>query len=200
LPFLVTDITEFWIHEFSTMPGAQRLNFATFLAKLAATRVSMDRICQIALLFRATFEDTERELTTGDPDEEDMKRTTRDLMYDQLLPSACAWIREAGPHLVLLSSLWWTDCPSNVGEGGLLYVESDLGRRSQPTAFTPWRYMYWMKRLCQIREAAKDAQDAQLEEYVQKVYDSILSLVNKRNSDILMMYRNGEEAALQHKH
>lgn len=201
LPFLVTDMTEFWIHEFSTMPGAQRLNFASFLAKLAATRVSKDRMCQIALLlFRAAFEDTERELTTGDPDEQDAKRTTRDLMYDQLLPSACAWIKEAGPHLVLLSSLWWNDCPSTIGEGGPLYVESDLGRRSSPAGFSPWRYMYWMKRLYEIWEEAKEAQDARLEEYAQEAYDSMASLVKDRNSDILRTYRNGGEAVLNDKH
>ena len=201
LPFLVTDMTEFWIHEFATMPGAQRLNFAAFLAKLAATRVSKDRMCHIALLlFRATFEDTERGLTTDEPDDEDMGRITRDLMYDQLMPSVCAWVKEAGPQLVLLSSVWWTDCPSNVGEGGPMYIESELGKRSSPTGFSPWRYMYWMKRLYEIREEAKEAKNTSLIEQAEDAYDRMAGLVKDRNSEILRMYKNGGDAVLQDKH
>lgn len=41
------------------MPNVHRLNFASILAKLASTRVSNHKICQIALvLFRSTFEET----------------------------------------------------------------------------------------------------------------------------------------------
>lgn len=201
LPFLVTDMTEFWVLEFATMPGTQRLNFSTFLAKLAATRVSKDRMCQIALLlFRTTFEDTERGLTTGEPDEEDAGRTTRDLMYDQLLPSACAWIKEAGPQLVLLSSVWWNDCPNSVGDGGPMYVESELGKRSSPTGFSPWRYMYWMKRLYEIREEAKEAKDMRLVEQAEDAYDRMAGLVKDRNSEILRMYRDSGDVVIRDKH
>jgi hypothetical protein len=45
LPYLVTDMTEFWINNCATMSGVQRLNYTSFLAKLASTRVSKDRIC-----------------------------------------------------------------------------------------------------------------------------------------------------------
>jgi hypothetical protein len=62
LPFLATDMTDFWVYNCAPMSGIHRLNFASFLAKLASTRVSNHKICQIALvLFRSTFEET-REL------------------------------------------------------------------------------------------------------------------------------------------
>lgn len=48
LPFLVTDMTEFWINNCASLAGAQRLNFASVLAKLAPTRICKDRMCQIA--------------------------------------------------------------------------------------------------------------------------------------------------------
>jgi hypothetical protein len=59
LPFLATDMTDFWINNCAPMPNVHRLNFASILAKLASTRVSNHKICQIALvLFRSTFEET----------------------------------------------------------------------------------------------------------------------------------------------
>ncbi|CAG7944043.1 unnamed protein product [Penicillium nalgiovense] len=45
LPFLVTDMTDFWNSDFPTMSGTHRLNLATFLVKLALTRVGSDRLC-----------------------------------------------------------------------------------------------------------------------------------------------------------
>jgi hypothetical protein len=90
------------------MGAKQRLNNATFLAKLASTRVANDRLCQIALmLFRATFE-AERPLgSSNEPDdeEEDPRRPMHALTIASLLPSACAWIREAGHNIILLSDV-----------------------------------------------------------------------------------------------
>jgi hypothetical protein len=73
------------------MSSVQRLNFASFLAKLASTRVSKDRVCQIALvLFRWTFEERRRLCTTIDNEDENVTHNMQDLSIANLLPAACA--------------------------------------------------------------------------------------------------------------
>lgn len=95
-PFLVTDMTEAWIADAASMSGTQRLNFSSFLAKLASTRLSKDRMCQIAIiLFRHAFEHPQEVYPFDDPDDESTHRTLEDLQLQQLLPSVLSWIKEA---------------------------------------------------------------------------------------------------------
>lgn len=201
LPFLVTDMTDFWIHNCATMSGVQRLNLASFLAKLASARVSKDGMCQIALvLFRSTFEDGRRDLgTTEKPDDEDTHRSISILDIAHLLPAACAWIKEASHNLIQLSDVSWNDCPSTIGQGGQMFIESELGKRS-PTGFTPWRWMYWLKRLHEIREEAKKANEKRLEEYATDAIDLMVRNVKDRNSGILRAYQNSGDVLHQDKH
>ncbi|KAL5404010.1 hypothetical protein PMIN03_009458 [Paraphaeosphaeria minitans] len=200
LPFLVTDLTDHWIRDCASMSSEQRLNAATFLAKLASARVSKDRMCQIALLlFRWTFEE-DRELTsTEESDAEDTHRSISMLVIQHLLPSACVWIKEAGHNLILLSDVSWNDCPSTIGQGGPKFVESDFGKRS-PTGFTPWRWLFWLKRLHEIRDEAKEAEEQCLGEYANDAIELMFSTVKERNSEILRAYQDGGEILRQEKH
>ncbi|OAA34373.1 hypothetical protein BBO_09210 [Beauveria brongniartii RCEF 3172] len=188
LPFLVTDMTDFWNTNCASLSGIQRLNLASFLAKLASTRISKDGMCQIALiLFRATFEE-ERELgTTYEADYKDAKRNIKSLDIAHLLPSACSWIKEAGHNLIQLSELSWDDYPRTTSQGGSMFVESELGKRS-PKGFTPWRWLYWLKRLGEIRDEAEQANETQLQEYAADAIDLMVSNVRERNSEILKVY------------
>ncbi|KAK7193555.1 hypothetical protein PSPO01_00228 [Paraphaeosphaeria sporulosa] len=135
-------MTDYWINNRASMSCEQRLNLATFLAKLASTRVSKDRVCQIALLlFRWAFGEG-RELTSAeDSDGKNTHRSISMLVVQHLIPPACAWIKEAGYNLILLSNVPWNDCPSTISRGGPMFVESEFGKRS-PTGFTPWRWMF----------------------------------------------------------
>ncbi|KAH7562292.1 hypothetical protein BM1_01812 [Bipolaris maydis] len=165
LPFLATDMPDFWINNCAPMLGTQRLNFATFLARLASTRVSKDRICQIALvLFRSTFEDRRELRYSEEPDDEQKSRKIDHFDIAHLSPAAYAWFKEAGYNLIQLSDVCWNDCPSTIGQGGQWFIESELGKRS-PTGFTPWRWMYWLKRLHGIRLEAKEINEKRLEQY-----------------------------------
>lgn len=202
LPFLVTDMTDFWINNCASMAGIQRINFASFLAKLASTRICKDRICQIALvLFRTTFEDRRDLCTTEEeePDNEDTRRSIKDLEIVHLLPAACTWIKEAGHNLILLSDVSWNDCPSTIGQGGRMFIQSELGKRS-PTGFTPWRWMYWLKRLHEIQEEAKETNKTRLEEYATDAIDCMVSNVEERNSEILRVYQTGGNVLHQDEH
>lgn len=194
MPFLVTDMTDFWIDKCAAMSGAHRLNFASFLAKLASTRISKNRVCQIALvLFRITFEDGRRVLgDVQEPDQEDSRRCIRGLTIAQLLPAAVTWFKEAGQNLIQLSDVSWNDCPSTIGHGGQLFTESELGRQS-PSGFTPWRWMFWLKRFHEIRKEAQQAGQKCLEEYTDEAIEFMTKHVEERNSEILRAYQANAE-------
>ncbi|KAM3425927.1 hypothetical protein NHJ13734_009798 [Beauveria thailandica] len=193
LPFLVADMTEFWNTNCASLSGVHRLNLATFLAKLASTRISKDGMCQIALiLFRATFEE-ERELgSMYEWDQADAKRNIKSLDIAHLLPSACSWIKEAGHSLIQLSEVSWDDYPRTTSQGGSMFVESELGKRS-PKGFTPWRWLYWLKRLHEIRDDAKEANETQLEEHAADAIDFMVSNARERNSEIVKVYNAAGE-------
>jgi hypothetical protein len=200
LPFLATDMTEFWIDNCAAISGVQRLNFASFLAKLAATRVSKDRICQTALvLFRSALETRQVLSEPEQLDHADTHRHLSMLNLTHLMPSICAWIKEAGHVLVQLSELSWNDCPSTIGQGGTNFIESEFGARS-PMGFTPWRWMYWLKRLHEIRDEAKEASEKKLEDYAIEAIDRMTRQVKDRNSGILRAYQNGGEALHKDEH
>lgn len=200
LPFLATDMTDFWINNCASLSGAQRLNLASFLAKLASARVNKDRVCQVALvLFTSTFE-VGRELGHADqPDQEDTHRWIKTLDLAHLLPAACAWIKEAGQVLIQLSDVSWNDCPSTIGQGGNKYVESEFGQRS-PTGFNPWRLMYWLKRLHEIQEEAKEANEKHIEELATDAIARMSEAIKSRNSGILRAYQNGGDTLHEDEH
>ncbi|KAJ5425294.1 hypothetical protein N7465_000364 [Penicillium sp. CMV-2018d] len=92
LPFIVTDITDFWINNCGPMLGTQRLTFASYLAKVASTRVCTDRMCQVALvIFSCAFEQRQEILPSEDKDEEDSHRSMGSFELRHLLPAARAW-------------------------------------------------------------------------------------------------------------
>lgn len=200
LPFLVGDMTDFWINHSASMSGTHRLNFATFLAKLASTRVSKDRLCQVALLiFRALFE-TPQVLRSGEgSDEEDLNRSTKQLEVFHLLPAAVAWLRIASHNLLLLSEVYWNDCPSHISKGGEDFRQSGLGQRSS-AGFSPWRYLFWLKRLHQIQEEADEANEKALEVLATDGIQYMVNTIKQRNSEILRAYKNGGDVLHQDKY
>ncbi|KAG8354347.1 hypothetical protein FVEN_g7829 [Fusarium venenatum] len=193
-------MTKFWIGNCATLSGAYRLTFASFLAKLASTRVSNDKMCQIALIiFRSTFGE-QRELgADGQSGDEDKTRVMRDLTISQLLPSVLVWIKEAGHNIIQLSDVSWNDCPNPVSHGGTFLGQSSLGKRC-PNGFPPWRWMYWLKLLHEIRDEANKSSEIHLEVYAAEAIDAIVSNVEERNSEILRAYQNGGEDLHQDQH
>lgn len=203
LPFLVGDLRDVWVRDCATMSGSQRENFAGFLAKLASARICKDRMASVGLLtLRFALEDPRRNLrsTEGD-DGEDETRSIESLDIAHLLPVACVWIKEAVHQLVMLSDVHWNDCPSDVGQGGVLFLESELGLGTRSsTGFSPWRFMFWIKRLHEIRKEAHDAGEKDLKEYATDVIERMVDTVQTRNSEVLRAYKSGGEALLKDEH
>ncbi|KAI9925350.1 hypothetical protein ASPWEDRAFT_176825 [Aspergillus wentii DTO 134E9] len=194
LPYLVADMTEFWVNDCATMEVAQRVNFASFLAKLASTSIDKDRLCQIALLvFRETFENDRRSLgSTNEPVDDNPGRTMHDLSIAALLPAACAWFREAGYNILLLSDACWNDTSPSIGQGGKAFIESELGQRA-PAGFSPWRWMYWLKRLHEIVDEAGKEGDKDLAELGIDAIEIMLGHVEERNSRILRVFEGATD-------
>ncbi|KAI2733291.1 hypothetical protein CBS147332_306 [Penicillium roqueforti] len=200
LPFLASDMTEFWINNGGSMSGTHRLNFATFLAKLASTRVAKDRLCQVALLiFRDLFESSKTLRGESESDEEDLNRGIYQLEVFQLLPAAVAWLKNGNHNLLLLSDVCWNECPSDISKGGEKFLESELGQRS-PAGFSPWRYMFWLKQLHEIQEEAKEANEKALEELATDGIQYMVIIIKQRDSEVLRAYKNGGDALHQDKH
>lgn len=126
------------MNDFAAMDAAQRLNFSYFLAKCASTGLDHDRLFQIALLvFRDTFETVRPLGSLNDTD-----TAYENLSIAALLPSACAWLREAGRKIIILSDVCWNDCPADIGRGGPTFIESELGQKSSSAGFSPGRWLY----------------------------------------------------------
>ncbi|KAB8212157.1 hypothetical protein BDV34DRAFT_184706 [Aspergillus parasiticus] len=200
LPFLVGDMTTLWVNHSASMSGTHRLNFATFLAKLASTRVAKDRLCQVALLiFRPLLESPQALRTGEESDKEDLNRGTKQLEVFHLLPAAVSWLKIASHNLLLLSEVCWNDCPSHISKGGEKFFESALGQRS-PAGFSPWRYMFWLKRLHEIQEEAKEANEKALDELATDGIQYMINTIKQRNSEVIRAYKNGDDALHQDRH
>jgi hypothetical protein len=179
------------------MSGTHRLNFSTFLAKLASTRVTKDRLCQIALLIFHTLFESPQVLRSGEEsDDEDLNRGAKQLEVFHLLPAAVSWLKIANHNILLLSEVYWDDCPSHIGAE---FLESELGQRS-PAGFSPWRYMFWLKRLHEIQDEAKEANEKAPEELAVDCIQYMINTVKERNSEVLRAYKNGGGALHQEKH
>ncbi|KAF7520824.1 hypothetical protein PCG10_008750 [Penicillium crustosum] len=200
LPFLAGDMTDLWVNNSASMSGTHRLNLAIFLAKLASARVARDRLCRIALLiFRNVFESCQELHTGKESDEEDPNRGIKQLEVFHLLPAAISWLKIASHNLLLLSEVYWNDYPSVISKGGEEFLESELGQRS-PAGFSPWRYMFWLKRLHIIQEEAKEANEKTLEELAADGIEYMVNTIKDRNSEVLRAYQNGGDVLHQDKH
>ncbi|POR39605.1 Uncharacterized protein TPAR_00209 [Tolypocladium paradoxum] len=186
LPFFVTDMTDLWVDNCATMSAAQRLNFSYFLARLASTGLDNDGLCRIALvLFRDTFEAVRPLGSLGEP-----ANTTdspdKDLSIAALLPAACIWMRKACNKIFQLSDASWNNCSVTIGQGGATFTESALGQKSKSSAgFSPWRWLYWLKRLQEISDEATQAGETKLVHHASDAICLMLSVVDTRESLVL---------------
>ncbi|KAL7959011.1 hypothetical protein V8C34DRAFT_281217 [Trichoderma compactum] len=175
-------MTDFWVKDCATMSPDQRVNFSCFLAKLASTGVD-DNICGIALLvFKDTFE-TARPLGSLDgQSDEDTRRALHNLSIAALLPAAQVWLAVAHNKIIQLSDKLWNSL-ATVRQDETNFTGSDLGRRSS-AAFSPWRWMYWLRRLEEIKEEAKRVGEDALAKSVLDTMERMLSRVEDMDTRV----------------
>jgi hypothetical protein len=187
LPFLVGDMTDYWIRESGGMSTNQRQNFASFLAKLSAAGVADDKLCGCALIIlRDTLESTTR-LGKGVPsptvgsERQDDRRSNEGLSIAELLPAANAWIFYAGHKIIQLSDNSVNMFPVQVGMlGELARAEGVI---PETGGFSPQRWLFWVKRLGEIekRETVGE-EEAGVATFARGMMNSMLTMVTSSDS------------------
>lgn len=187
LPFLVGDMTDYWIRESGSMSTNQRQNFASFLAKLSAAGVADDKLCGCALIIlRDTLESTTR-LGKGVPsptdgfERQDDRRSNEGLSIAELLPAANAWIFHAGHKIIQLSDNSVNIFPVQVGMLG------DLARAEgvipETGGFSPQRSLFWVKRLGEIEKCETvGEEEAGVATFARGMMNSMLIIVSSSDS------------------
>lgn len=182
LPFFTADMTDFWVRDCAAMSADQRVNFSCFLAKLASTGVD-DNLCEIALLvFKDTFETVRSLGSLNDQSDEDPHRDVRDLTIAALLPAAQFWLVVAHNKIIQLSDKLW-NILDTVRQDESTFTTSELGRRSS-AAFSPWRWMCWLKRLEEIKEEAEQAGEDTLASSVLDLMQRMLTKVEDTDTRV----------------
>lgn len=157
LPFFVADMTGFWVNDCAKMSADQRINFASFLAKIASVGLVKDKVSSIGLvLLRETLE-TPRPLGDLDANKnEDPSRSMSDLTVADLLPALNVWLNDTEKRVIHLCDQSWNDCPQDVAAIGPLYRD-DASTRNKVPGFSAERWIFWLRRLEEITEQAKAA-------------------------------------------
>lgn len=197
LPFLVTDMINFWQRDCASMSAAQRLNFAAFLAKLTSIGIS-DKICGIALLlFRQTLE-TPRPLGKLDKTSgEDSRRTLENLSIGDLLPLVNQWFLEAGMKIIQLSDQTWKDGPDDIIQPGVIYREDRHDAAITPSGFSADRWMFWLRRLDIIQTEARAAGEIELAEFTGRIMDNMIFSLDGTDSTVERAWRASPDDMIQ---
>ncbi|CAM1505303.1 Fc.00g109400.m01.CDS01 [Cosmosporella sp. VM-42] len=185
LPFFASDMTAYWMKG-SRMSAAQRLNFTSFLAKVASIGKANDQLCGIALIvLRETLEMPRHIGKLDDQYEgsEDPNRSMDQLSLAALLPVANLWLFHAGTKIIQLCDKQWDNFPDEVGSIGDLLRDEDTLRSSEMSGgFSPSRCIFWLKRLKEVTEEARQNGDDALEEFVARVESSWILIVEETDS------------------
>uniref|UniRef100_UPI00300E6EAA DUF3632 domain-containing protein n=1 Tax=Stenotrophomonas muris TaxID=2963283 RepID=UPI00300E6EAA len=99
-----------------------------------------------------------------------------------LLPAAQAWLHIANNKIVQLSDKLRNSF-ATVKQDDSTFTKSELGRRSS-AVFSPWRWMYWLKRLEEIKEEASRVGEDTLAKSVLETMERMLSTVEDMDTRV----------------
>jgi Protein of unknown function (DUF3632) len=143
LPFLVEDMTAFWLQAEGT--PAERQNFASFLARLVGVGVD-DRLAGCALsILRDTLETDRPYLRPERANDSAAAAATTPTVLD-LLPIAGPWLLHANNAIFRLSEAAFAIFPDELGRPGELARAAGVER----DGFSAPRLLFWVDRLRQI--------------------------------------------------
>ncbi|KAI1738045.1 hypothetical protein F4680DRAFT_197380 [Xylaria scruposa] len=163
LPFLVPDMTTYWIQDCARMSSSQRVRINTFWASLvAASSASWSYgLCRIALMVLRDTLETQRPLVRagvepGGEDSENTGRTIDMLTIADLLRAANAWLERAGARITQLCEAGDSNAatrlavpvPEEVSLPGPLAQAA--GIQAVPGGFSSQRWFFWLQRLDEI--------------------------------------------------
>ena len=183
LPFFAADMVKFWKQDCASMSAEQRLNVATFLAKLASIGLAEEKMCVTAFhLFRDALEMARPLGQLGSQDDEDANRGMQHLTIAALLPAVNAWLFHAGRRIIQLSEILWSGAHISEGRLGPLVRDEASSEEPDRGGFSPKRWMYWLKRLEEICLEARRVGEDDLADFVWRMMDNMLLIVDETNS------------------
>ncbi|KAI0206858.1 hypothetical protein F4808DRAFT_454775 [Astrocystis sublimbata] len=163
LPFLVPDMTSYWLQDCARMSGSQRVRISSFWSSLvAASSASWSYgLCRIALMVLRDTLETQRPLVRagvepGGEDSENPGRTVDMLTIADLLRAANAWLERAGARITQLceagdgnvATRLAIPVPDEVSNPGPLAEAA--GVQATPGGFSSARWFFWLRRLDEI--------------------------------------------------
>ncbi|KAI1129098.1 hypothetical protein F5Y10DRAFT_264562 [Nemania abortiva] len=163
LPFLVPDMTSYWLQDCARMSSSQRARICGFWASLAAASSApwAYGLCRIALMVLRDTLETQRRLVRagvepGGDDSENAGRTTDMLTVADLLRAARPWLARAGGRITQLceagdgnaAAALTVPVPDEVSQLGPLAQAA--GVRAVPGGFSSQRWFFWLRRLDEI--------------------------------------------------
>ncbi|RYC54657.1 hypothetical protein CHU98_g11553 [Xylaria longipes] len=183
LPFLVPDMTSYWIQDCARMSCSQRVKISSFWASLvAASSASWSfGLCRIALMVLRDTLETQRPLVRagvepGGEDSENTGRTIDMLTIADLLRAANAWLERAGARITQLceagdgnaAARLTIPVPEDVSLPGPLAQAA--GIQAVPGGFSSPRWFFWLQRLDEIgAETTPQGSAGMTLPYVQRV-------------------------------
>ena len=204
LPFLVSDMAQYWVQDHAAMSSPRRLRFAKFLAKLASAGVGRDDgLCTgIALrAFRQALEMPRPLGTLADQDQvEDASRSEAGLSVAALLPSVNVWFSWAGLKLIQLCE---AESPDSAAQGeynpGPLVGSAgtaDSVEHGAPLGFSIRRWLFWLTRLENLAGSFRDAGQDALAAFATGTMDNMLITVEgtggRLRRELAAAYLRGE--------
>lgn len=186
LPFLVEDMTDYWTRDCGTMTKSQRMNFASFLAKLSAVGVGESGLCGCALVILRETLETKRPLVNAVTPEvledgEHNRHGTENLSVADLLPAANMWLFKAGNKVIELSQNSEDLFPAQTGAlGELAQAEGIVPAHG---GFSPQRWLFWLKRLEELENEAS-GEDKELAAFAQGVRNNMILMAGESDSEM----------------
>ena len=145
LPFLIPDMTHFWLLHSGSLTSVHRQNLASFLAKLASVSVGGEKFCGLALIILRNALESSKPLSLAASDDEAISQNTGIV---DLLPAANSWLFHAGQQIIRLSDKSIDIFAPEVGMlGELARAEGGV---PENCGFSPQRWLFWFKRLEEI--------------------------------------------------
>ncbi|KAI0402549.1 hypothetical protein F4802DRAFT_351072 [Xylaria palmicola] len=163
LPFLVPDMTSYWVQDCARMSSSQRVRISSFWASLVAASTApwSYGLCRIALMVLRDALETQRRLVRagvepGGEDSENSGRTVDMLTIADLLRAANTWLERAGGRITQLCDAGDSGTatgltmpvPEEVSQLGPLAQAG--GIQAVGGGFSSQRWFFWLQRLDEI--------------------------------------------------
>lgn len=164
LPFLASDLTEYWLQEHRTMSADERKNLTALMAKLASVGAGGNALCACALIVLRDALETERPLISHQPSSKDISQEIQDegwkserLSIADLLPTANMWLVNADVKILQLCDDHENTFPPGLSRlGGLAEAAAIMPAEG---GFSPSRWHFWLKRLEDISMRTDEAKE-----------------------------------------